>query len=59
METSSRGEFVCCLMIVVIFMGLGGSHRLGRDFKVIIWERVILEEMGPFFMGEVTPQDTM
>ena len=37
---SSRGNFVCCFIIVVIFLGLGGAYRFGwgEDFIVIIWE---------------------
>ena len=37
--TSRRGNFVCCFIIVFIFMRLGGTHRLGANFKVIIWKQ--------------------
>ena len=36
-ELAEGGNFVCCLIIVVIFMELGGTYRLGEDFKLIIW----------------------
>ena len=36
-EQAVGGNFVCCLIIVVIFMGLGIAYRLRGDFKVIIW----------------------
>ena len=29
------GNYVGCLIIVVIFMGLGGAEGMGEDFKVI------------------------
>ena len=29
-----RGNYVCCLVIIVIFIGLGGAK--GRGFKVIV-----------------------
>ena len=52
-------------MIVVIFLGLGGSWRLGGGrggeiFKIIIW-RASHKELGPFFMGaggDLNPPDT-
>ena len=49
-----QGNFVCCLIIVVIFLGLGRTYRLGGDFKVVI--RVISHKgMGPFLWGEFDP----
>ena len=39
-ELAERENFVCRLIIVVIFMGLVGTYRLGKEFKVIIWEQV-------------------
>ena len=45
---------MCCLVIVVIFMGLGRAYRLGEDFEVIIWG-ASHEGMGPFFVGGVDP----
>ena len=39
-------------------MGLRGTYSLGEDFKVIIWG-ASCKEMGLFFEGGVTPQDTM
>ena len=36
-ELAVRRNFVCCLIILVIFMGLGRAYRLGGGFKVIIW----------------------
>ena len=41
------GNFVWCLIIVVIFMRLEGAFRLGGDFRVIIWG-TSHKEMGPF-----------
>ena len=57
-EIAEGGNFVRCLIVVVLFMGLGGANRLGGDFNVIIWE-ANYKRMGPFFGGELTPQDTM
>ena len=38
-------------------MGLGGTYRLGGDFKVIIWREVrgkaSHKRLGPFFIGRV------
>ena len=45
---------MCCLIVVVIFMGLGGANRLGGDFNFIIWG-ANYERMGPFFLGGVDP----
>ena len=42
------GDFVCCLIIVVIFIGLGG------DFEVTIWGDE-LERHRTIFMGKVDP----
>ena len=44
------GNFVCCLIIVVIFMALGGTYHLGADFKVIIW-RESYKGIALFFYG--------
>ena len=52
--TSRRGNFVYFLIIVVIFMGLGGTYRFGEDFKVIIWG-ASHKGLGPFFIGGVDP----
>ena len=30
-------ETACCLIMFVIFMGLGGAYRLEGDFQIIIW----------------------
>ena len=49
-----RGTFVCYIIIVVIFMGLGGTDRLGGDFKVIIWGPVT-KDCDHFLLGELTP----
>ena len=50
-ELGAAGNFVWCLIIVVIFMGLEGAFRLGGDFRVIIWG-TSCKEMGPFlFLG--------
>ena len=53
-----QGNFVCCLIIVVIFLGLGRTYRLGGDFKVVI--RVVShKEMGPFLWGKLTSWNTI
>ena len=54
MELAEGGNFVYCLIIVVIFMGLGGAYRLGEDFKVIIWG-ASQKGLGPIFIGGVDP----
>ena len=51
-ELAVGGNFVCCLIIVVIFMGLGIAYRLRGDFKVIIWG-ASHKGMGPFLWGGV------
>ena len=57
-EIATGGNFICCLIIVVMFMGVGGAYRLEADFKVIIWG-TSCEGMGLFFIGRVAPQGTM
>ena len=53
------GNFVFCLIIVVIFIGLGRAYRFwGRDFEVIKWG-ASHKGMGPLLWGKLTPQDTM
>ena len=52
------GNFVCWLIIVVIFKGLGRSYRLEGDFEVIIWW-ASHKGMEPFLWGKSTSQDTM
>ena len=32
-EIAPGGNFICCLLIVGIFMGLRGTYSLGEDFK--------------------------
>ena len=41
------GNYVCCLVIVVIFMGLG-VNAIGGSHKV--------KGRGALFMGQLTPQ---
>ena len=53
-ELAEGGNFVCCPIIVVIFIGLGGTYKLGGDFKVVIWGPSH-KELGAFFIGELTP----
>ena len=43
------GNFVCCLIKVVIFMGLERAYRLEGDHRT----GASHEGMGPFFMGGV------
>ena len=33
-DVAVKGNFVCCLIIVVIFIGLGRSYRLGGTLKL-------------------------
>ena len=51
-EQAVGGNFVCCLIIVVIFMGLGIAYRFRGDFKVIIWG-ASHKGMEPFLWGGV------
>ena len=52
MEDLAVGEnFVCCLVIVAIFIRPGRTYRLeGRDFEVIIYERGKLKRDGTIFI---------
>ena len=43
---------MCCLVIVVIFMGLRRAYRLVGDFKVMIWE-TSHKGIGPFLKEEL------
>ena len=58
------GNFVCCFVIVLIFMGLGSllgwAYTLGggEDFEVIIWW-ANNKGMVPFLCGKLTPQETI
>ena len=50
MDLVVGGNSVCCLIIFVIFIGLGRAYRLGGDFEVNIWgerlaRRARLDEM--------------
>ena len=51
-ELAVGGNFVCCLIIDVIVMGLGRAYRLRGDFKVIIWG-ASHKVMVPFLWGSV------
>ena len=53
-----RGNYVCCLVIVVTYMGLGGARRWG-GFKVIVWEGGKTQMEGHFSWVELTPLDTI
>ena len=57
------GNYVRCLVIVVISVGLGEAKRCGGDFNVIIlrWERkgASHKEGTSFMGGELTPLYTM
>ena len=57
------GNFVCCLIIVVIFMGPEGALRLGGDFKVITWggegRRQATTGWEHFLWEDLTSQYTM
>ena len=55
-------NFLCCLIIVAIFIGLGGAHIFGEDFKVVMWwrwgeggGRASHKGLGPVFMGGFDP----
>ena len=57
--SSSRGIFVCYLIIVVIFMGLGRACRLGEILKESYGKQATKGET--IFMGgggELTPETT-
>ena len=58
MDLPVGGSFLCCLIIVAIFIGIGRADRLGGDFEVIIGG-ASHEGMGPFLWGNLTPQDNM
>ena len=45
---------LCCLIIVALFIKLGGAYRSGVDFNVIIFGPSY-EEMELFCMGGVDP----
>ena len=55
------GNYVCCLLIIVIFMGLEGAKRYGRGFKLIVWREAKggnhkIKGRGALFIGELIPQ---
>ena len=59
--SSSRGIFVCYLVIVVIFMGLGRACRLGEILKESYGKQATKGEtifMGGGRGGELTPETT-
>ena len=54
-----EGNYVCCLVMVVIFMRLAGAKS--RGFKVIVWREAEggksqNQREGDTFYGELTPQ---
>ena len=56
-------NFLCCLIIVAIFIGLGGAHIFGEDFKVVMWWRwggggQATKVWDQFLWGDLTPWDT-
>ena len=53
-----RGNYVWCLVIVVIFMGLGGAKRWGggRGFKIIIWR--LSSDGGEFYGWKLNTLNT-
>ena len=53
--SSIRRKLVCCLIIVVMFIGLERAYRLGRgeDFEVIVL-RSSRKGMGPFLWRKLT-----
>ena len=53
-ELAEGENFVYSLIIVVIFMGLGGTYRLEEDFKLIICG-ASHNGLGLFFIGGVDP----
>ena len=52
-DLAVRGDFVFCLIIVVIFIGLGRAYRFwgGRGVEVIKWGKA--QRDGTIFMGQV------
>ena len=57
-ELAEGGNLACFLIIVVIFMELGGTHRLGEDFKVIIWGPSHIGLVGTMFCLGRWPLET-
>ena len=55
--TSRRENFVYCLLIVLIFVRVGGTYNLGEILKSSNGG-VSHKVLGPFFMGRVIPQNT-
>ena len=51
------GKFVYCLIIVVIFMELGGTYRLGKILKSSYGGQAT-KGWDHFLLGEMTPRDT-
>ena len=47
------GNSVCCLVIFVIFIGLGRGYRLEVDFEVIIWGESMPKRDGTFLWGKL------
>ena len=54
-ELAVEKNFVCYLIIVVIFMGRGGVYRFGEILKSSYEEEANQKVMGPFFMRAVDP----
>ena len=58
-EPALGGKFVCCLIIVVIFIGLGKVYGLGGDMKFFYGGRggggQATKGLGNFFMRGVDP----
>ena len=60
MDLAVGGNFICCLIIVAIFIGIGRADRLVGYFEVIIGGGgASHKEMGPFLWGNLSPQDNM
>ena len=55
------GNYLWCLVIVVIFMQLAGAKTLGGwgGFKIIIWGTASHQGENNFYGEELTPLDTM
>ena len=54
MDLPVGGSFLCCLIIVAIFIGIGRADRLGGDFEVIIGGGKPRRD-GTIFMGKFNP----
>ena len=58
-DLAVRGDFVFCLVIVVIFIGLGRAYRFGGGGVLKFLNGGKPQRDGTIFMGQVAPSDIM